>query len=206
MAKRGGKRRDPAREKFWRRTIREQQRSGLSVRDFFQREGLKDGAFRWWRQELPRRDQQPSITPRSERTEAAPAFLPVRVVDFEAVSPHPVPSIEIVLPTGPTVRVPQGVAVHRCSDPLLMRDVRVPVYSPSSNRRLSSPRSPRSIHPARDGSPSPSWMSSPAYGLQDVPAPPDLAPEHPAGLPPQPPGKSDGASAPSNHAPTAASR
>ena len=31
MAKRGGKRRDPAREKIWRRTIREEQRSGLAV-------------------------------------------------------------------------------------------------------------------------------------------------------------------------------
>ena len=43
MAKSGGKRRDPARERFWRRTIRDQQRSGLSVRDFCRREGLKDG-------------------------------------------------------------------------------------------------------------------------------------------------------------------
>src|SRR5512135_567974 len=32
MAKRGGKRRDPAREKLWRRTIRDQERSGLAVR------------------------------------------------------------------------------------------------------------------------------------------------------------------------------
>ena len=31
MAKRGGKRRDPNREKHWRRTIRDQQRSGLAV-------------------------------------------------------------------------------------------------------------------------------------------------------------------------------
>jgi hypothetical protein len=108
MAKRGGKRRDPARERFWRRTIREQQRSGLSVRDFCRREGLNDGAFRWWRQELPRRDQEPSIAPRGERAEAAPAFLPVRVVDQEAVAPRPAPPIEIVLPTGPTVRVPSG--------------------------------------------------------------------------------------------------
>jgi hypothetical protein len=41
MAKRGGKRRDPAREKFWRRTIREQQRSGLSVRDSCHRKGVR---------------------------------------------------------------------------------------------------------------------------------------------------------------------
>ena len=56
MARRGGKRRDPAREKFWRRTIREQQRSGLAVRTFCLREGLKDCTFRWWRKELARRD------------------------------------------------------------------------------------------------------------------------------------------------------
>ena len=58
MAKRGGKRRDPARERFWRRAIRQQQQSGLAVPEFCRREGLKDGAFRWWRQELARRDQQ----------------------------------------------------------------------------------------------------------------------------------------------------
>jgi hypothetical protein len=41
MAKRGGKRRDPAREKLWRRTIRAQERSGLAVRAFCQSEGLE---------------------------------------------------------------------------------------------------------------------------------------------------------------------
>ena len=45
---------------------------------------------------------------RGEPTEAAPVFLPVRVVDLEAVSPRPAPPIEIVLPTGPIVRVPSG--------------------------------------------------------------------------------------------------
>ncbi len=108
MAKRGGKRRDPAREKLWRRRIRDQQRSGLAVREFCLREGLKDWTFRWWRQELARRDQEPSTAPQRERIDAPPTFLPVRVVDLEAVSPSPAPSIEIVLPTGPTVRVPSG--------------------------------------------------------------------------------------------------
>jgi hypothetical protein len=108
MAKRGGKRRDPAREKFWRRTIREQRSSGLSVRDFCRREGLKDGAFRWWRQELARRDHEPSTAPPGEPAEAAPSFLPVRVVDLEAVVPRTAPPIEVVLPAGPIVRVPFG--------------------------------------------------------------------------------------------------
>jgi hypothetical protein len=42
------------------------------------------------------------------RTEAAQAFLPVRVVDREAGAPRLALPIEIVLPTGPTVRVPTG--------------------------------------------------------------------------------------------------
>src|SRR3954447_19692195 len=107
MAKRGGKRRDPAREKFWRRTIRRQQRSGLSVRDFCGQEGLKDWTFRWWRQELARRDRQTSTASRGhqekEATESAPAFLAVRVVDPESVSPRPTSPIEIVLMTGSIV-------------------------------------------------------------------------------------------------------
>jgi hypothetical protein len=83
MAKRGGKRRDPAREQFWRRTIRRQQRSGIAVTEFCRREGLKDGAFRWWRKELAR-------------------------LDLESVLPRPPAPIEIVLPSGPTLRVPTG--------------------------------------------------------------------------------------------------
>jgi transposase len=108
MAKRGGKRRDPAKEKFWRHTIREQQRGGLTVRDFCRREGLKDGAFRWWRQELARRGRAPSPAPSGDRPKAAPAFVPVRVVDQEPVTSQSPPPIEILLPSGPTVRVPTG--------------------------------------------------------------------------------------------------
>jgi hypothetical protein len=123
MAKRGGRQRDPARERSWRRTIRRQQRSGLNVRDFCRREGLKDGTFRWWRQELARRDRQIAGTavPAADRepTQAitAPMFLPVRVVDQEAIAPPPL--IEIVWPTGPTVRVPAGFDC-RTLDEILM--------------------------------------------------------------------------------------
>jgi hypothetical protein len=124
MAKRGGKRRDPAREKFWRRTIRQQQRSGLCVRDFCRREGLKDWTFRWWRQELARRDHERSAAPSAEPTEAAPSFLPVRVVDLEAVAPRTAPPIEIVLPAGPTVRVPFGFDTRTLGDVLAVLEGR----------------------------------------------------------------------------------
>lgn len=108
MAKRGGKRRDPAREKLWRRTIRDQQCSGLSIRDFCQRQGLKDWTFRWWSQELARREQVTSQAIASEQAGAAPVFLPVQIVDLEVVSPPPTPPIEILLPTGLIVRAPSG--------------------------------------------------------------------------------------------------
>ena len=112
MARRGGRQRDPIREKFWRRTIRQQQRSGLTVRAFCLREGVKVGAFRWWRQALARRDREASATAPDDRDgepiEAAPVFLPVRLVDLEAAVPRPSPPIEVVLPTGPTVRVSSG--------------------------------------------------------------------------------------------------
>jgi transposase len=114
MVKRGGRRRDPARERFWRQTIRRQQRSGLTVRDFCRREGLKDRTFRWWRQELARRDRQTSNAPEPKPTlESAAAvatllFVPVRVLDQGAVPSPLSPAIDIVLPAGPTVRVPVG--------------------------------------------------------------------------------------------------
>ena len=128
MAGRGGKRRDPARERSWRRAIRQQQQSGLAVPVFCRREGLKDGAFRWWRQELARRDQQPAPDPRgvpeADTTDAAPAFLPVRVVDLEAVSTRSAPPIEIVLAGGPTVRVPAGYDPRTLGDVLTVLEGR----------------------------------------------------------------------------------
>jgi transposase len=121
MAKRGGKRRDPARERFWRRTIRRQQQSGLTIRAFCAREGLKDWTLRWWRQELARRDRQPATDSwrdvDGQPAAAAPVFLPVRVVDQEAVPPQPSPPIEILLSTGPTLRVPDGF------DPITLRAI-----------------------------------------------------------------------------------
>src|SRR3954451_16805156 len=101
MAKRGGKRRDPAREKLWRRTIREQERSGLAVRDFCQSEGLKVCNFLWWRRELDLRDREQGIPlpaqpiTRPAEPSAAQVFLPVRVFDVEFAPPRTAPPIEI---------------------------------------------------------------------------------------------------------------
>jgi hypothetical protein len=108
------RRRDPAKEKLWRKIIRRHQRSDLPVRAFCQREGLKVCNFLWWRRELNRRDCEKAgslphpSTREPTKPPIAPVFLPVRVVDADLALPRPAPPIEIVLNGGPTVRVPFG--------------------------------------------------------------------------------------------------
>jgi transposase len=109
-----GKRRDPAKEKLWRRTIADQARCGLSIRAYCQREGLKHWNFQWWRRELARRDRQVISVPNRDRPKSSTelartsAFWPVRVVEDDPAPITPASAIEIVLPAGPIVRVNRG--------------------------------------------------------------------------------------------------
>lgn len=100
MAK--GNTRDPARERAWRQAIREQARSGLTIRTFCHQNQLAESAFYFWRRELQRRREQrksrpKASTPRPGRRGAgtsrrspgiakqvptptvAPAFVPVHL-------------------------------------------------------------------------------------------------------------------------------
>ena len=86
MTTRIGRPRDPVKEQFWRRTIADQARCGLSIKAYCQREGLEPRNFHRWRQVLARRDREvPSAqTVHSPDSFTQPvrssAFLPVRVV------------------------------------------------------------------------------------------------------------------------------
>lgn len=108
------RRRDPAKEKLWRGIIHRHQSSGLSVRAYCEREGLKDFNLLRWRRELNRRDREKTTPLPSSAVEGAneargsPVFLPVRVVDADRFPSRPASPIEIVLNGGPTVRVPAG--------------------------------------------------------------------------------------------------
>jgi hypothetical protein len=84
------KRRDPELERFWRRSIAERERSGLSVREHCVRRGVKEAHFYAWRREIAKRDRAAAVT-----------FVPLRV-RAEAI-------IEVVLPSGVIIRVPIGV-------------------------------------------------------------------------------------------------
>ena len=86
-----GTRRDLKKEVFWRRVVRGQVGSGLSIRAWCRKHGVQESAFYWWRTRLGRRDA------------AAPAFAPVRVVADRATDAAG--RIEIVLPGDRRVQV-----------------------------------------------------------------------------------------------------
>jgi transposase len=90
------RRRNAAKEQFWRQVMARRQRSDLSIRAFCQREGLSEPSFYLWRRELARRNRA------SSAQRVSTGFVPVQVIPDVAV-------IEIVLERGAIVRVPAGV-------------------------------------------------------------------------------------------------
>ena len=114
MTTRIGRPLDPAKEEFWRRTIADQARCGLCIKAYCQREGLEPRNFHRWRQVLARRDRevlsaQTVHSPDSfTRPVRSSAFLPVRVVQNATQPIASTTPIEIVLRSGPTVRVSRG--------------------------------------------------------------------------------------------------
>lgn len=114
-------RRDPHKERYWRRLLRLWRRSGLTGRDFCAQHGLSEPSFYAWRRELARRDQeatpavpQPTTAqvhrarsrPRTATRDAAapvPAFLKVTLP-----AATPAPCLELVLAQGRLLRVTPG--------------------------------------------------------------------------------------------------
>lgn len=102
--------RDLALERAWRKRIRQQERSGLTVKAFCDQEGLAAHQLTWWRSELKRRDGKSKSAgqgPRraktnSKQAEAAAGFVPVRI------EPQAPSSVEIVLDQPPRIRVSCG--------------------------------------------------------------------------------------------------
>lgn len=106
--------RDRSKEGQWRRVVARQPRSGLSVRAYCFRHGVKESAFYWWRAELARR--------RAVRPKAA--FVPVRVVADEAARADG-GRLEIVLPGARRVRVIGRVDRQMLADVVAVLEGRV---------------------------------------------------------------------------------
>jgi len=117
-------RRDRAKERFWRETLRCQVESGQSVRAFCRERQLTESAFYFWRRELKQREVRKPLTPsrtsdaeKKRDVEANALFVPVSVAEAggkdlragdngtRATAPS---TIEMVLPSGAVLRLSGG--------------------------------------------------------------------------------------------------
>jgi len=106
-----GKIRDASKERYWRKVIRRQGRSGETVGRFCAVQGVPAHQFYWWQRTLRSRDRQSTPDPQMtagrdelarQDEEAGQSFVPVRL-PFLTQAP-----IEMVHPGGWVVRVPVG--------------------------------------------------------------------------------------------------
>ena len=128
-----GHRPDPAKERFWRRTLKRWEKDDLTIRAFCEQERLSAASFHWWRGELKKRDQlssrstanraksrsrkrstsqqsvlrqtaSPSASASASSTSRSPSFVPVRVAsETSAFAGRDV--MEILLRNGRVVRI-----------------------------------------------------------------------------------------------------
>src|SRR5437868_2754356 len=82
-------------ERYWRRLVREWERSGLTVRAFCEEQGVSEPSFYAWRRTL------------QDRTATAPNFVPVRVTAEPAMDRRP-GDVELVLADGRLLRLGPG--------------------------------------------------------------------------------------------------
>lgn len=105
-----GVRRSVGKESFWRRLVRGQASSGLSVRGWCRRHGQRESAFYWWRRELARRDAEQA------------AFVPVQVGEEEKAGGAG--QIEIILGRQRRVRLSGQVDRRMLGDVLAVMEGR----------------------------------------------------------------------------------
>ena len=79
---------NPALETLWRRRLRQQPDSGLTIQQFCNREGVSTASFHAWKRRLALRAAFPATTAR------ASAFVPV--IEPPAQEPHPSASAALV--------------------------------------------------------------------------------------------------------------
>ena len=111
--------RDLALERAWRKRLGDYERSGLTIRQFCEQEGLVAHQFSWWRSELKQRDanstsiDRPASNKKSAArtkrhdqplTKTSGRFVPVEIQP----SPRGAASIEIVLDQPPRLTVSPG--------------------------------------------------------------------------------------------------
>jgi hypothetical protein len=91
---------DVEKARYWRTTIREAARSGLSTREFCRQRKLHESQFYWWQRRLAR--QAPKSRPRPAAAPASFALVSEEAGGGDA-------GIELVLAAGRRLRIAKGV-------------------------------------------------------------------------------------------------
>jgi len=120
------RRRDAGREGVWRRTIRRQAHSGLSVRAFCRRAGVTEPSFYAWRRTIARRDgeRKPLRVPHRPKAKAhGAAFVPLVVTEGPAWET----GIVLEVRGGRRLRLPDTMAVERLAQLVRALEADVPV-------------------------------------------------------------------------------
>ena len=119
--------RDGTKGEFWRRTIRRQRRSGLSIRAFCEEAGLSEGTFHYWRRKLDGQDDSEAETPASSSKNSSAqqtaSFLPVQVAG-DHITTTPADCLEVTLPSGTTLRIPHGFDPETLASVFALLEVR----------------------------------------------------------------------------------
>ncbi|HEX9719503.1 MAG TPA: transposase [Ramlibacter sp.] len=110
--------RDRSKEAFWRRMMRRQAGSGMSVRAWCGRHDLSEASFYWWRRRLAP-SGRPADKPGRHKA-GTPQFVPVRIAadQADATSDGRPDCIEIILPGNQRVRVLGAVNRRALADVL----------------------------------------------------------------------------------------
>ena len=92
---------DMEKQRYWKRTIGDAVRSGMSIREFCRQRRLKEGQFYWWQRNLKMRRQEWSKPGVQDRA-ASFALVSEDGMDMPA-------GLELVLRDGRRLRISQGV-------------------------------------------------------------------------------------------------
>lgn len=100
------RRADPALETRWRRRLRQQPDSGLTIHQFCQREGVSTASFHAWKRRLALRAVFPTASARTS------AFVPVIVSPVLEPQPPAAALVTIQLANGGTIALPVTAGVE----------------------------------------------------------------------------------------------
>jgi hypothetical protein len=95
------KQRDEEKARYWKQTIREAARSGISIREFCRQRRLRTSQFYWWQRRLKER-RQPRTMRRSGKGQTSFALVSEEAGTMDV-------GIELVLGDGRRLRIRKGV-------------------------------------------------------------------------------------------------